>query len=210
MSKLILAATALSLKAVEIEASTINPIIFDTKVIPSAPGLTKHDGKYYMLDTVKNTSVEVTPEGLTKKALADFKSGKSSFEAVTAENYGMITKVIFEFDADADIKCTGMGSISNLCKALDLKVEDVAVDPQNEIIFSTKVVGTLSGLQKKGSDYYKLDTQKNTATLIDPNGMAKAAVADFTAGKRTDATDVAEAFCLIRKLVLVKKTGDAK
>jgi hypothetical protein len=203
MSTIISAAIAAGLKVSKIEIATMNPIIFKTQLIPEVCGLVEDGGKFYQLDVEKNTAELFTAETITKDALKAVKDLDEDSEAMCiAENYGLVTAVHLERSSDDADGCT---SVFDIRDELELKVSAVTVDIQNEIIFKTTGISNLSGLTKDGSSYYKLDTAKNTATLINPQGVSEQATKDILAGKDTDFTRLADEFNLISKISFVAK-----
>lgn len=203
MSKILTYAAAAGLVASENTINDINNIVFKTVIVPRTPNLTKDGNNYYQVDAVKNTAVEFTPAAIkigAVKAL-DNNSDKNGYLA-TAENCGLVTSISLVRSNEAG---TGTGDIKALAKALDLKIASVTVDVQNDIIFRKEGLSSISGLVEDAGKYYTMNTAKNTATLVDPGAMAKAAEKAIKDGKSNDAVALAEAFNLVSAVTLIAK-----
>lgn len=187
-----------------IEVTDVNSIIFSQKVVPSISGLTKDDGKFFKLDVQANKAIQITPATISAAATTAANDGKDVDGMLNiAESYGLIAGVTFERDVDADIN--GGADALGLAKALNMDITDVTVEVQNAIIFKTTGIKNIAGLTKDADKYYQIDTKKNTATLINADGVADKAKADFLAGKSTDFTILADRFSLVSSLTLEPK-----
>jgi len=204
MSKIINLAIAANLSVASSEVAVLNPIIFKSQVIGGLSGITKDDGKYYRLNTKTNTADEITAETLTISANNALTSLKDEDGSLTlAEKFGLVTSLTFEAGNDQDV--VGSSDLNALAKALDMKVESIEIASQNGIIFNTVGINQIGNLTKDDNKYYSLDTKKNVATLIDPDGVSAQATTDFLAGKSTDFTRLAGSFNLITAAKLVRK-----
>ena len=202
--KSISAASALKVSSATVVAP--NPIIFKNVVIKNLSGLTKDGETYYQLDLKDNTATEVTAEGFTEQVKAGLLADKPTDfqrQAINmAENLQLITAVTYGTSWDANMVTT---DIQDFVQKVGMKVSDVAIKVQNEIIFKTSVVGKIQGLVKDGDSFFELDLKNNSATLINPEEVAKLAKQDFLKGKATSYTKIAQAFNLIESISLVKK-----
>ena len=198
-----------AVSALKVSSATVvapNPIIFKNVVIKNLSGLTKDGDTYYQLDLKDNTATEVTAEGFTEQVKAGLLADKPTDfqrQAINmAENLQLITAVTYGTSWDANMVTT---DIQDFVQKVGMKVSDVAIKVQNEIIFKTSVVGKIQGLVKDGDSFFELDLKNNSATLINPEEVAKLAKQDFLKGKATSYTKIAQAFNLIESISLVKK-----
>ena len=206
MSNLKSISTASALKITSATVVAPNPIIFKNVVIKNLSGLTKDGDTYYQLDLKDNTATEITAEGFAAQVNAGLLADKPTDfqrQAINmAENLQLITEVTYSNQWDALMVTT---DIQDFVQKVGMKVSDVSVKVQNEIIFKTSVVGKISGLVKDGDNFFELDLKNNSATIINPEEVAKIAKQDFLRGKATNYTKIAQAFNLIESLSLVKK-----
>ena len=137
-------------------------------------------------------------EERAKKALKD-QDDKDGYLAI-AEQFGLVTSVTFKVDESDDDSVFGCTALTAVTSGLDMKITAAKVEAQHDIIFATTGIKELDNLTKSGKDYYKLNTKKNTATLIDPKGVAKQAKKDLLAGKNNDVTQLADNFNLISSI----------
>ena len=205
-------ATAQNLVVTDVSVQAMNPIIFSTSFVPQLGGSSiVKDGKdTYRIDIVSNTSTKVTPKIVAAEAkaalLADDGSTPSSVSA--AINYGLIKKITMAVN-EGDATNGAVGAIAAFAKDHGLKVSDVEIVAQNEVIFQTKGINNISGLDQYDGQYFKLDTVKNTATLINAEAIAEAAKADILKGKTTDLTNFVQTFNLIASVTMkAKKASD--
>jgi hypothetical protein len=176
--------------------ATMNPVIFKTQVIGSLPGLTKDGDKYFKLDTVNNTATEVTADNITEGAKKALESGKDKDGYLKiAENFGLVREVSLVSDGNKTVEASWLPAYINV--ELGMKVTDVTVDVQNDIIFKTTGINEICGLTQDGSNYYDLDTKNNTATLVNPEIVAEKATKDILKGEITDYVQLATGFSLI-------------
>jgi hypothetical protein len=201
MSTITAYAAAAQLSVVEVTVVEMNPIIFSAKVKGNLRNTIQEDGKIYRLDVESNSAIEITAASITEQAKTDIMAGKGSEWVQIAEAFGLITKISFKKD-----KSEAKGS-TDLDDALSLgfKVTAVTVVPQNDIIFKTKGLQHIEGLTEDSGNYYKLDIESNTATLINPQGVADKAAADILKGKNSDEVVLADYFNLITTITLEKK-----
>ena len=198
MSKITSVCESSNLKVTNIVVDEMNPIIFKTKVAPNVCGLTKDGDKYFKLDTRNNTAVEFNAALIKSGAETAATTGEDDKGLLEiAENFGLIREITLEkTDRDTD----GIASVF-LLKSLGLEVTDVSVIAQQDIIFKTIGINHIEGLTKDGSAHYKIDTKKNTATLINPQLVAEQAAKDILAGVSSDYTALADSFNLISKIM---------
>jgi len=206
MSKLLNHANNANLVVAEATVDTLNPIIFKAKVIGNLNGITVSDGKHYRINTKTNSAEEITAESLTKSAKKALSKGVDKDGSLSlAEDFGLISAVSFKVNTDKDSSASGSTDILRLASALNMKIAEIEVATQHEIIFKTIGIQRISGLTKDGAQYYNIDTKRNTATLINPEGIAAQAKADFLKGKDSDFTALANSFNLITSVSLVRK-----
>ena len=202
-SIILVALAAAGLVAKESTVSSINNVVFNTAIVPNTPNLTKDDGKFYMVDPVKNSAVEFTPDAIKAGAVKALDKNKDTDGyLVTAENCGLVTTLGLVRGEKAG---TGTGDILGLAKRLNLKVASVTVDVQNNIIFRKEGLARISDLVEDAGKYYTMDTAKNTATLVDADAMATSAESDILKNKSSDAVKLAQAFNLISAATLIIK-----
>ena len=200
MSKINQFTKSSGLKVTSANVQDINAIIFKTKIVPNMPGLTKDGDSFYKLDTKNNKAVEVTASSITDGAQKALVKGtdKHGYLAI-AEAFNLVDSVTFD---TSDSEGTGASSLTNLLTSINMKVTAVKIVPQNDIIFKTTGIHTLANLTKDGSSYYQLDTKKNTASLVDPESVAKQAKKDMLKGVVSDFTLLADSFNLISSLTI--------
>lgn len=206
MSNLLSISAASALKVTSATVVAPNPIIFKNVVIKNLSGLTKDGDTYYQLDLKDNTATEVTAEGFAEQVKAGLLADKPTDfqrQAINmAENLQLITSVTYATQWDAP---SIHGDLQDYVQKVGMKVQDVTIKVQNAIIFKTSVVSKISGLVKDGDSFFELDLKNNSATLINPEEVAKLAKQDFLKGKSTNYTKIAQAFNLIESISLVKK-----
>lgn len=195
-------AQANNLKVVEVAVNAMNPIIFASKYLNTLSGasIVKVDNKVFKIDTVSNDAVEVTAQAIADAAITGLLSDtrKNDSEIDTALAFGLV-KSIKMVRPDTATSGTS-GSMVDFAKTLKLKILDVTVDTQNEIIFQAKGVSTLDGLTELEGKYYQLDTIANTATIINPAAISKDVKADLLKGKDSSLVRFAERFNLISEI----------
>lgn len=204
-------AADLNLEVSGVKVEVMNPVIFSTKYLSGLRGsdIVKDGDKVFKVDTVANTATEITAKSLATAAEEGLMSVKdiNASEVATAISFGLVKEISM---TRAKIATNGhSGSIAQFAKGLGLKVLDVKVDAQNKIIFQTKGIASLSGLTELEGKYYKLDTVANTATIIDPDAVAKDAAADLLKGKDTDLVEFVTRYNLISAITFGIK-ADAK
>lgn len=192
-------ASDLNLKVSAVTVATMNPVIFATKYLSglSGSGIVKDGDKVYKIDTVKNTSVEVTSQSLSDAATAGLLalSDKNTSEIATAISFGLVKEITM---TRADIATNGHSDdVSRFAKDLGLKVLDVTIVPQNDVIFQAQGIANLDGLTELEGKYYKLDTVANTASIINPDAVAADAKKDIMKGKTTDLVRFVQRYNLI-------------
>ena len=191
------------LKVSKSKINTINTVVFNTAVIPNTRNLTLDDGKHYIVDVVKNTSVEFTPDAIKNGAIAALETSKDPDNYLaTAERCGLIASLKL---VRSDKVGNGNSSTRAIASVLNLKVDSVTVDVQNDVIFRKVGLRRISGLVEDDGKYYTMNTAKNTATLIDPVGVAKEAEKLILKGEESDTTRIAESFNLVSAITLVAK-----
>lgn len=206
MSRIKSFAKTLGLKVVSADVADINPVIFQAKVDATAFGdVVVVDNVPNLINVSANTATPLTPASVRTATISGLTTAKmDSFQTVsvsTSETCGTISAVSFEKDGDAS---SAMDVIS-FCKANGFKVTAVEVAAQNEVIFSTKGVKSISGLTEHDGSLYQIDVASNTATVVNAQALSEKAVADFLANKdATDATRFAEQFGLITALTISK------
>jgi len=199
-------AQTLGLKVASVEVQAINPVIFATKVSHGSFGnVVDNNGIPTLIDVTANTAEALTPTTIVDAAKAGFVSDKpTAFQTVainTSEVFGAVTKVVFA-------KCGGVEyqtAIKEFAKSKNMKVTDVTVAVQNDVIFSTKGIPSMRGLTKSGDNFYELDLVANTATVVNAEALSEKAKADILAGKDTEATRFATSFGLITKMIMSKE-----
>ena len=204
-STLIAYAGSAGLTVKDVTIAHLNPVIFAAKLVETLPGLTKQGGKHFQIDTKRNKAIEVTAETIAdgaKKAIKK-QNDKDGYLAI-AEQFGLVTSVTFEA-GDSDDDAFGCTALTAVTAGLDMKITDVKIVAQNDIIFATTGINELDNLTKSGKDMYKLDTKRNTATLINPKMVAKQAKKDLLASKSTDYTQLADNFNLISAITFEKR-----
>lgn len=205
-------ASSLGLKVSTVEVAEMNPVIFKTKVVGAMSGLTKDGDNFYMVDTKKNIADVVTADSIKTAAIAGLTAKEATpfgNQAVAiAESYGLIKKVTLVKDAEANNGSTV--SLNAVLTTLNLKVAEVDVSAQHEVIFKTKVLAgnLIQGLTQDEGQYYEIDTKKNTATIINPEIVATKAKEALLKGKPNDFSKIAETFGLINSITLVAKGKD--
>ena len=201
MSVLTAYAAAAQFSVVTAEVVEMNQIIFSAKAKGNLRNTIQEDGKEYRLDVESNSAIEITPASITEQATADIMAGKGSEWVQLAEAFGLITKIRFKKDKSEAKGSTDLDDVL----ALGYKVTAVTVVPQNDIIFKTKGLQHIGGLTVEAGNYYKVDIDNNTATLINPQGVADKAAADILKGKNSDEVVLADYFNLITEITLEKK-----
>ena len=210
MSKLKNLANSLGMSVTTVEVAEMNPVIFKTRAVGSLSGLTKDGDDFYIIDAKKNTADLVTVPSVRLAATAAFTTkdpspfGKQAVDI--AENFGLINSVTF---TKADVQGLSNGHIQQVIKPLGLKVSDVTISAQNEVIFKNIVLkgGRIQGLTQDDGVYYDIDVKKNTATIINPTIVSEKAKADILAGKISDYVVIAENFGLITSITLTKEVA---
>lgn len=201
----LLSAAHLTIDSAEIVE--INPIIFKTKVLNNLAGLTVSDGVHYKVDTVKNTAIEVTASAISTNAKSALENKKDADGSLAiAESFGLIQSLKLVHDAKGD--STACVDLLSVARNLGMKITDVEVAEQNDIIFRTTGIKMLGNLTEDDKKYYVLDTAKNTATLINPQAIAERAAKDFLKGKSSDFTALASRYKLVTSVTLQKSSGD--
>lgn len=196
----------LAVKAAEVQE--INSIIFATKVNAHSFGdVVSIDGVPHLIDVKANTSDILTPATIVEAAKAGLVADKpSAFQEVavsTSEAFGAVTSVTFT--KDGGVSCPQ--SIKAFAKATGMKVIDVTIAVQNDVIFSTKGIPSISGLTEKDGEFYQIDLVANTATIVNAAALSAQAKTDILADKETDATRFVSSFGLIQELVFSKTAG---
>jgi len=200
-----------NLKVSDVTVDKMNSIIFSTTFIPTLCGsdIVKDGDKVFRINVAANTSDKITPATLAKEAkdalISNDGSNLSSVGA--AVQFGLIKKLVLS-RSDKGTNGRDM-SVASFAKYLGLKVVDVAVDVQNDIIFETQGVKQIEGLDIHDGKYFKLDTVANTATLIDAAAVADQAKEDLVKGKTTNLTAFAQAYNLISSITFAAKSADA-
>lgn len=205
MSKFNSFAKTLGLKIATVSAQAINPVIFAAKVNANSFGdVVTIDGVPHLVDVVANTSDVLTPATVKDAAVAGFTAEKpTAFQTTaiaTTEAFGAVTAITFT--KAGGVSCPQ--SIKAFAKSVNLKVTDVTVAVQNEVIFSTKGIPSMSGLTKSGDDFYELDLVSNTATVVNAEALSEKAKADILAGKDSEAVQFVQNFGLVTALSMSK------
>lgn len=206
MSKFVSLGNSLGLKVSSVKVQAINTIIFATKVSVGAFGnVVDNKGVPTLIDVVANTAEALTPATIVSAAKAGFIADKpSSFQAVaisTSEAFGAVTEISFE-KSGGTVLCPI--TLKDFAKANSMKVTAVEVATQNDIIFSTKGIPSISGLTESDGTFYALDITANTATVVNAEALSAKAKQDLLDGKDTDATRFVTSFGLIQSLTLSK------
>jgi hypothetical protein len=94
-------ADSLGLDVADISLNVQNGVIFQTAGLKVLSNLTKHDGKYFALDTKANTATVIDPEKVAELAKADFLAGKESDFTALCEAFGLVASVTFAPKKDA-------------------------------------------------------------------------------------------------------------
>ena len=205
MSKILNYSACASLTPTSIKIDEMNSIIFKTAVIDHMSNITTTGGKHYVLNLKSNTAVEITPASIKKGAVKAVKASKDKHDYLQiAEEFGLIKELTFTQSTVAS-DCDFGNSLSSLCDTLNLKVKDITIVAQNDLIFAHKGVDLIDNLTKDSGKLYQLDTKRNTATLVNPESIAKKATKDFLKGKLSDETYLSEAFNLITSVTLVAR-----
>lgn len=200
-----------NLKVSDVTVDKMNSIIFSTTFVPTLHGsdIVKDGDKVFRINVAANTSDKITPATLAKEAkdalIANDGSNSSSVGA--AVQFGLIKKLVLS-RSDKGTNGRDM-AVAAFAKSLGLKVVDVTVDVQNDIIFETQGVKQIEGLDIHDGKYFKLDTVANTATLIDAAAVADQAKEDLVKGKTTNLTAFAQAYNLISSITFAAKSADA-
>ena len=206
MSKLLNYSTNALLSVTDTKVAEINPIIFQTKLLPSLAGLTKFKGKHYALDTRSNTSVLITNKSIRKGAIKAIEKGRDTTGYLKiAEDFNLIQEVTLKRDETVEGNCDFGCALEDLLDDLKFKVTKVKVMPQNSVVFNTVGVEHISNLTKHKKSLYVLDTRNNAATLVNPERIAEQAVKDLLKGKTTDYTILSDQFNLITSITLTRK-----
>jgi len=189
----------------------MNKVIFASSFVPTLRGsdIVKEDGVVYRIDTVANTSVEITPKTIADEAKAAIvgNTGKNQSSVGAAVHFGLVKKIKFDVNTGDATSGSDM-SVKDFAKTLGLKITAATVAVQNDVIFQTQGVNQIAGLDIHDGQYFKLDTVANTATLINAEAIAEQAQADLIKGKDTDITRFAQNYNLITSLTLeVKKAA---
>jgi hypothetical protein len=103
-----------------------------------------------------------------------------------------------------------MSKILSTVAVLGMSVAEAKVSQLNDVIFATQVNHNAFGnVQKVDDKTYVLDTQANTADLLTPQEISKAAVSGLSATKLTTmeraAVAVAEQFGMVDSITLTRK-----
>lgn len=198
--------TTLGLKVSSVEVQKINPIIFATKVNTGSFGnVVDNDGVPTLIDVVANTAEPLTPATVVDAAKTGFIADKPSvFQATaiaTSEAFGAVTEITF---VKAGGTTLGIQSIKAFTKDNGMKVTDIEIAVQNDVIFSTKGIPSMSGLTEKDEKFYAIDIVANTATVVNAEALSTQAKEDILAGKETEATRFVTSFGLITSMTLAK------
>jgi len=202
-----------NLKVSAVTVDAMNPIIFSSKYLTTLAGasIVKDGDKVYKIDTVSNDAVEITAQSIADAAIDGLLSDtrKNDSEIDTALQFGLVKSIkMIRPDTATSAHCSV--SMVTFAKALKLKILDVKVDAQNDIIFQAKGVSTLDGLTELEGKYYQLDTVANTASIINPKAISKDVKTDLLKGKDTDLVRFAERFNLISSIEFgIKADKDA-
>lgn len=200
-----------NLKVSDVTVDKMNSIIFSTTFVPTLSGsdIVKDGDKVFRINVAANTSDKITPATLAKEAkdalIANDGSNPSSVDA--AVRFGLVKKLVLS-RSDKGTNGRDM-SVAAFAKSLGLKVVDVTVDVQNDVIFETQGVKQIEGLDIHDGKYFKLDTVANTATLIDAAAVADQAKEDLVKGKTTNLTVFAQYYNLISSVTFAAKSADA-
>lgn len=192
-----------------VKVDKMNSVIFSTSFVPTLHGsdIVKDGDSVCRIDVKANTAVEITPDTIASEAKDALiaGNGKTPGSVSAAINFGLVKKIVMKRNTGAST--SGFSSpIAGFAKSLGLVVTKVDVDVQNDIIFQTQGIKQISGLDIHDGQYFKLDTVANTATLVDPAGVAAQAKADLLKGKTSDLTDFAQNYNLITAVTMeVKK-----
>ena len=205
-------AAAHNLVVDSVKVDKMNKVIFSTSFVPTLCGsdIVRDGDKVCRIDVAANTAVDITPTTIAKEAKDALTAGNgatpSSVQA--AIQFGLVKKIVMKVgDKGTSGHSTGIAAFA---KSLGLVVTKADVAVQNDVIFQTQGVKQIAGLDVHDGKYFKLDTVANTATLIDPEGIAEQAQADLIKGKRTDLTDFAQNYNLITAVTMeVKGASDA-
>lgn len=204
-------ASDLNLVVSAVKVDTMNNVIFSTKYLASLSGsdIVKDGDKVFKLDVAGNDATEITAEGMAKAATEGLLSlkPKNVAEVSAAIAFGLVKEITMTRAKEAT---NGhVGSLSSFAKSLGLKVLDVTVDAQNDVIFKTQGIQGLSGLDKLDGVYYKLDTVANTATIINPEAISKDAANDILKGKDSDLVNFVTRYNLISEITFGTKADAA-
>lgn len=205
MSKFVSFGKSLGLTVASAEVQAINDVIFATKVNAGSFGdVVTVDGKPHLINVVANTSDVLTSDSVKTAAVSGLTSDKpSAFQTTaisTSEAFGAVTSIAFTKAGGV----TSPMSVKDFAKSVNMKVTDVEVAVQNDIIFSTKGIPSMSGLTKSGDDFYEIDIVANTATVVNAQALSDRAKDDILAGKETEAVRFVQNFGLITALTLSK------
>lgn len=207
MSKIKTFASSLGLKVTVASVDAINPIILKSAVnFHTFGNIVDDNGTPTLVDLSANTAIAITADSIRDAAqtalVSDIMDKFQDSALSVSEMCNTITSVTLE-KGEGNVSLYG-GDVIAFVKANKFKIDDVEIDVQNDVIFSTLGVKSLKGLQKHDDVLYSIDLNANTATVVNAAALTEQALADLKAGKISDAVDFVENFHLITKLVLVK------
>lgn len=208
-------ATAHNLVVDSVKVDSMNKVIFATSFVPTLRGsdIVKDGDDVCRIDIASNTAVKITPATIAKEAKDALvaNNGKTPASVDAAIRFGLVKKIVMKVGNDGTTDVAG--TIAGFAKKLGLVVSKVDVAVQNDVIFKTQGVKQIAGLDIHDDQYFKLDTVANTATLIDPEGVAEQAAAELLKGKTTDLTSFVQKYNLITSVTFevkkVKADADA-